>query len=179
MPHSRSRTAITLVSALAIPMLAITVLFPGVASAGSKPKPVSGACTHLAGNASQTSGPQVPTLTGCSPAPNATSPGTFTFPFASSGTSVIHWANGATTTFTFSSKQTLPTKVKKNVTVPNPKFHCPSGDITQAALKGKIPKTGNGSLPSGDTGLKGSVKATVCVTATLDISLLAGTSFTL
>jgi hypothetical protein len=172
------RTHIALV--IGVPLLVATVALPGTALAKTKAPPaVSGLCTHLAGNAGSTSGPEVPTLTGCSPVPNAGAPGTFTFPFAASGTSVIHWANGATTSFTFKSKTTLPTKTKKGATVPNPKFHCPAGNTIEAALKGKIPKTGNGSLPSGDTGLKGSVKATVCVTAAFQLSLLPGTTFTL
>jgi hypothetical protein len=61
----------------------------------------------------------------------------------------------------------------------NPKFHCPSGDTVQAALKGKIPKNGNSGLPAGDTGLLGSVKATVCVDSAFNVSLLAGTTFAL
>jgi hypothetical protein len=177
MKLSRPRYALTLVSALAIPMLAVTVLFPGAASAGSKPKAVKGTCTSLSGNAGISTGPGSPMLSGCSPAPNAPGTGGFTFPFASSGTSVIHWSNGSTTTFSFSTKLTSPTKTKKGATVPNPKFHCASGDVTQAALKGKI--TGNGSLPAGDTGLKGNIKATVCVTPTFNISLLPGTSWAL
>ena len=179
MKLSRSRHALTLVSAVAIPMLAVSVLFPGAASAGSKPKAVTGSCTGLNGNAGTMTGPGSPMLTGCSPSPNAPGTGSFTFPFAASGTSIIHWSNGATTTFSYKTKLTLPTKTKKGATVANPKFHCPAGDETEAALKGKIPKTGNGSLPAGDTGLKGSIKATVCVTPTLQISLLAGTSWTL
>src|ERR1700722_4225211 len=169
MHQSRSRTVITLVSALAIPLLAVTVVLPGVASA-SKPKAVKGVCTHLSGNAAISSGPGAPSLSGRAPPPNAPGTGSFTFPFASSGTSVIHWSNGSTTTFTFSTKLTAPTKTHKNEQVPNPKFHCPSGDLTQAALKGKVKS--NGSLPAGDTGLKGSIKATVCVDSATNISLL-------
>jgi len=177
MHRSRSRYALTVVSALAIPMLAVTVLFPGAASAGSKPKATKGVCTHLSGNAAT---PGSPTITGCTPIPNADGTGTFTFPFASSGTTTITWANGATTKFTFTSKTTAPTKTKKGATVPNPKFKCPAGDTVEAALKGKIPNSGgNGNLPVGDTGLKGSVKATVCVSATFNVSLLAGTTFAL
>src|SRR5450631_2816919 len=131
MHRSRSRSVVTLVSALAIPMLAITVLLPGVASAGSTQKAVKGSCTHLAGNAATTSGPGQPTLTGCSPSPNLPGTATFTFPFANSGTTTVHWSNGSTTTFSFSTKLTLPTKVKKGATVPNPKFKCPSGDVTE------------------------------------------------
>jgi hypothetical protein len=171
------RTHIALV--LGVPLAVATVALPGTALASKGPPAVAGACTHLAGNAGQTTGPEVPTLTGCSPTPNADAPGTFTFPFAASGTSVIHWANGSTTSFSFKSKTTLPTKTKKGATVPNPKFHCPAGNTIEAALKGKIPKTGNAGLPTGDTGLKGSVKATVCVTATFQLSLLPGTNFTL
>jgi hypothetical protein len=171
------RTHIALV--FGVPLLFATIALPGTALASSGPKAVSGLCTHLVGNAGDSSGPDVPTLSGCSPVPNADGPGTFSFPFAASGTSVIHWANGATTSFTFKSKTTAPTKVKKGATVPNPKFHCPAGNTIEAALKGKIPKTGNGGLPSGDSGLKGAVKATVCVTAAFQVSLLAGTTFTL
>ena len=171
------RTHIALV--FGVPLAVATVALPGTALASKGPKAVAGVCTHLAGNAGDKTGPDVPTLTGCSPAPNADAPGTFTFPFAASGTSVIHWANGATTSFTFKSKTTLPTKTKKGATVPNRKFHCPAGNTIEAALKGKIPKTGNAGLPTGDTGLKGAVKATVCVTATFQLSLLPGTHFTL
>jgi len=167
------RSARALVAAAAVPVLVVAVMLPGTASAG-KPKALKGTCTSLSGNAL---GTPIPTLNGCSPTPNADSPGTFTFPFASSGTSVIHWANGSSSTFSFSSKTTLPTKVKKGATVPNSKFHCPSGDQVEAALKGKI--TGNSGLPSGDTGMTGPVKATVCVAANYDLSLLAGTSFSL
>jgi hypothetical protein len=179
MKLSRARYALTLVSAVAIPMLAVTVLFPGAASA-SKPKAVKGLCTGLNGNAGIMTGPGSPMLTGCSPAPNAPGTGSFTFPFAASGTSTIHWSNGSTTKFSYTTKLTTPTKSKKGVMVANSKFHCPSGDVTEAALKGKIPNSGgNGSLPAGDTGLKGSIKATVCVTAGFQISLLAGTTWAL
>ncbi len=178
MQQSRARHVVTLVSALALPMLAVTILLPGAASATSRPKAVKGACTHLTGNYTITSGPGSPTLSGCSPSPNAPGTGTFTFPAATSGTTTIHWSNGSTTKFTFSTKITLPDKTKKGVSVPNSKFHCPSGDQLEAALKGKIPNSGgNANLPSGDTGLKGSVKATVCVTATNQISLLANTTW--
>ncbi len=180
MPRSRSRTALTLVSTLAVPVLAIAVLFPGAASATHRPKPTKGTCTHLSGNAGI---PGSPTLTGCSPSPNAPGTGTFTFPFAPTGTSTIHWANGSSTSFTFSSKVILPTKSKKvhgvSTQVANPKFHCHASDQLQAALKGKIPTTGNHNLPAGDTGLKGSVKATICVSTTFDVTLLAGTTFAL
>jgi hypothetical protein len=48
------------------------------------------------------------------------------------------------------------------------------------ALKGKIPNSGgNTGLPAGDTGLKGSVKATICVTSTENVNLLPGTVFAL
>ena len=178
MQDSRARHVVTLVSALAIPMLAVAILIPGAASA-TTPKAVAGSCTHLSGSALVSSGPGGPSLSGCSPSPNAPGTGTFTFPFAPSGTATIHWSNGATTSFTFKAKVTSSTKLKKGVAVANPKFHCPAGDSVESALKGKIPKTGNGSLPSGDTGLKGAVKATVCLSATDNLSLLPNTTFSL
>ena len=180
MQHSRARHVVTLVSALAIPMLAVTILLPGAASATAKPKAVKGTCTHLSGNFTIVTGPGSPELSGCSPSPNTPSTGTFTFPAATSGNTTIHWSNGSSTKFSFTTKLTLPTKTKKGASVPNSKFHCPSGDQIEAALKGKIPNSGgNAGLPTGDTGLKGSVKATVCVTETDQISLLSGTTFAL
>jgi hypothetical protein len=180
MQQSRARHVVTLVSALAIPMLAVTILIPGAASATPKPKAVKGTCTHLAGNFTVTSGSMAPKLSGCSPSPNAPGTGTFTFPAATSGNTTIHWSNGSSTKFSFTTKLTLPTKMKKGASVANSKFHCPSGDQIEAALKGKIPNSGgNANLPTGDTGLKGAVKATVCVSATDQISLLSGTTFAL
>ena len=158
-----------------VAVLALTLAVPGTASAGKKPKAVKGMCTSLSGNAVTQSPP--PTINGCSPVPNATAPGTFTFPFAASGNVTIHWANGATTTFSYTSKTVSPTKVKKGKTVHNNKFHCPANDQIEAFLKGKV--TGNGSLPAGDTGLKAAVKATVCVDANYNVSLLGGTSMAL
>jgi len=155
-------------------MLVVAVLAPG-ASASSKPKPVKGSCSTLSGNATGTV-----SVGGCTPSPNA--PGTGVFHFAAaatSGTSSISWSNGSTTTFSFSTKETLPTKTKKGATVPNPKFHCASGDIIEVALHGAIPGNGNSGLPAGDTGLKGSIKGTICVTSTEDLSLLPGTSLAL
>src|ERR1700722_9493120 len=142
MQQSRARHVVTLVSALAIPMLAVTILIPGAASATSKPKAVKGTCTHLSGNFTITSGPGSPALSGCSPSPNAPGTANFTFPASETGTATIHWANGSSTKFTFSTKLTLPTKTKKGATVANSKFHCPSGDQFEAALKGKIPNSG-------------------------------------
>jgi hypothetical protein len=164
-----------LVSALTVPALAIAMLAPGVASARTpKPKAVKGLCTALSGNALSTV-----TVSGCSPAPNAPGTGSFVFSAATSGTSSITWSNGSKTTFTYKTKLTSPTKTKKGAQVANPKFHCPSGDIIEVALKGKIPKTGNSNLPAGDTGLKGAVKGTICVTNTENVSLLPGTTLAL
>jgi hypothetical protein len=165
-----------LVSALTVPALAVAMLVPGVASAKTpKPKPVKGLCTALSGNALATV-----TVSGCSPAPNAPGNGSFVFNgAATSGTSSITWSNGAKTTFTYKTKLTSPTKTKKGAQVANPKFHCPSGDIIQVALKGKIPKTGNSNLPAGDSGLKGAVKGTICVTNTENVTLLPGTTLAL
>jgi len=160
-------------TALAVPTLVAAVALPATAWAGSKPKPVKATCTALSGNAVT---PPV-TISGCSPAPNAPGSGTFTFPFAASGSSTITWSNGATTSFSFSTKEIDPTKTTSKGTVANKKFKCPAGDTVQADLKGKV--TGNGSLPAGDTGLKGSVKGTICVDASFDVSLLAGTIFKL
>ena len=170
--------------AIAVPMLAIAVLIPSAASAASKPKPAKGQCTSLTGTFTVMSGPGSPTLNGCSPAPNATGPASFTFTGATSGTSTIHFANGAVLKFSFTAKvvgETKP-KTKKGVTtqVPNGKYHCPAvagnnGD--QAALKGSIVSQ---TLPTGDTGLKGKIKATVCVNGnTGAIKLLPGSVFAL
>ena len=114
------------------------------------------------------------------PSPNAPGNGVFHFSSgATAGSSSISWYNGSTTTFSFSTKETLPNKTKKGATVANPKFHCASGDIIQVALKGKIPNNGNSGLPAGDTGLKGSVKGTICVTSAENLSLLPETSLAL
>ncbi len=175
MQRTRSTRFVTLVSLLSIPVLVIAVLAPGVASATAKPKAVKGSCTALSGNVTG-----VVSVTGCSPSPNAPGTGTFNFTGATSGTSSISWSNGSKTSFTFNTKQTLPTKTHKGATVPNPKFHCPAGDIIEVALKGKIPNNGgNTGLPAPDTGLKGAVKATICVDSVENLSLLAGTSFAL
>jgi len=157
--------------ALVAPTLVAAVALPAAAWAASKPKPEKATCTRLSGNAVH---PPV-TISGCAPAPNAPGSGTFTFPFATSGTSTITWANGGKTTFSFSTKEIEPTKSTSKGTVPNKKFKCPAGDSLEAQLKGKV--TGNSSLPAGDTGLKGSVKAFVCVTSTFNVSLVPGTIF--
>lgn len=175
MHRVRSRHLVTFVSVIAVPTLAAAVLLPGVALAAKGPPTVSGSCTTLSGNAL---GTPTPMISGCSGISGVTS-GTFVFPFAASGSTTITFNNGGQTTFNFSSKTVLPTKTKKGATVPNPKFHCPSGDQVQAALKGKIPKTGNTGFGSTVGGFKGAVKATVCVDAAYNLSLLAGTSFSL
>jgi len=170
-----STRLVTLLSLLSVPVLVVAVLAPGVASATAKPKALKGSCTGLSGNVTGTV-----SVTGCSPSPSAPGTGVFIFTGATSGTSSIDWSNGSKTSFTFNTTQTLPTKTHKGATVPNPKFHCPSGDIIEVALKGKIPNSGgNTGLPANDTGLKGAVKATICVSGTEDLSLLAGTSFAL
>jgi len=175
MQRTRSTHLVTLVSLLSIPVLIVAVLAPGVASATAKPKALTGSCTGLSGNATGTV-----SVIGCSPSPNAPGTGTFNFTGATSGTSSISWSNGSKTSFTFNTKQTLPTKTHKGASVPNPKFHCPAGDIIEVALKGKIPNSGgNTGLPTGDTGLKGAVKATICLDSAENLSLLAGTSFAL
>jgi hypothetical protein len=175
MQRSRSARLLALASALTIPMLVVAVLVPGVASAKTaKPKPVKGSCSTLSGNVAGTV-----TVSGCTPSPNAPGTGVFHFTGATSGTSSISWSNGSTTTFSFTTKLTDPDKTKKGVSVHNPKFHCAATDLIQVALKGKIPTTGNTGLPSGDTGLKGSIKATICVTSTENLSLLPGTSMAL
>ena len=182
---SRRRPARFVVAALSVPLVAAAVLVPSLtASAGSKPKPVKGACTHLSGNFG---GTPVPTLSGCSPSPNAPGTGTFTFPMGgqTSGTSVIHWAGGATTTFFFTTKTVTSsvTKTKKGVasTVANPKYHCPNYGLSsgiQASLKANI--TAQHLVPASDTGLKGKIKATVCVNLNNgNIVLLPGSTFAL
>ncbi len=183
MQRSRLRHIVMTVSVIAAPTLLATVLLPGTATAGN-PGPVAttGVCTALSGNGAVTSGPGVPTLSGCTPSPNADGTGTFTFParfpfvITIPFSVTITWANGATTTFTFKSIK-APNAVKRNGK-PNPKFLCPFYD-SQLFLKGTIPKTGNGNLPRGDAGLKGTVKATFCVDGSDNVSLLAGTQFTL
>jgi hypothetical protein len=174
--HRSRSTYLGLISALTIPALALAVLVPGVASAKTpKPKPVKGSCATLSGNVAGTV-----SVSRCSPSPNAPGTGTFNFTGSTSGTSSISWSNGSKTFFTFSTKETQPTKTKKGKTVANSKFHCAAGDIIEVALKGKIPNSGgNTGLPTGDTGLKGSVKATICVTAAENVSLLPGTVFAL
>ena len=180
------RHARLIAGAIAVPVLALFVLVPGVASAKtSVPKPVKGQCAHLTGNAAVSSGPGSPMLSTCSPAPNATGTAPFTFvPGASTGSSTVNWPNGAKLHFSFTVKQTLPTKGKKvhGVTenVPNPKYHCGDPNGFEIALKGKIAKVGgNTNLPAGDSGLKGSVKADICVSSSLDLRLDTGTVFAL
>lgn len=175
MHRSTSSRLVVLFSALSVPVLVAAVLVPGVASATPTPKAVKGSCSTLSGNVSGTV-----SVSGCSPSPNVPGTGRFIFTGATSGTSSIDWSNGSKTSFTFTTKQTLPTKTKKGAQVANSKFHCAAGDIIEVALKGKIPNSGgNTSLPTGDTGLKGSVKATICVSSADNLSLLPGTSFAL
>ena len=179
MGRSRSRRVLTVLSIIAAPTLAAAVVLPGVALAKGPPT-TKGSCSSLSGNAAISAGPGEPTISGCTGIPGTTS-GTFAFPFASMGSATITWnaPSGAKTVFSFKSKTTLPTKTKKGVSVPNPKFHCPPADTVEAALKGKIAKTGNSGFGTTVGGFKGAVKATVCVDSSFNISLLAGTSFTL
>jgi len=161
-----------LVATTAVPVLVVALVAPGVASA-STPKAVKGSCTSLSGDAKQKTGPDEPTLRGCTPSPNADGSGTFQFlAGATSGSSMITWSNGATTTFSFKTKVLYYNEVKKGAIVINPKFRCPPDDLAEAILKGKV--TGNGDLPSGDTGLTGAVKATVCVDGSENLTLLSG-----
>lgn len=177
MPIRPFKSARLMVASAAVPLLVLAIAMPGTASAGAKPKPVKGDCTSLSGNYSTNTPP--PTLNGCSPSPEAVGPATFTFPAATSGTSTIHWPNGSTTSFTFSSKVILATATKKGKTEVNSKDHCPgaSSGTFEVELKGKI--SANTNLPSGDTGLKGSAKADVCVATSGDISLVPGSEFAL
>ncbi len=171
MKRSRTTQVIRLVSALAVPALVGALLLPGVASAKTPKGAVKGDCTSLSGNIDTTVH-----IAGCSPAAAGSSGGLFNFSSgAASGSSSIAWSDGALTTFSFGGKEVEPTKVKKGETVANPKFTCPAGDLIQFDLKGKVQS--DTSLPAGDTGYKGPVKATVCVDQSDNVSLKAGTLF--
>jgi hypothetical protein len=176
MKRSRTTQVIRVVSALAVPALVGVLALPGVASASALiPKGAAkGSCTSLSGNIDTTVN-----IAGCSPAAAGSSGGVFNFSANStSGSSSISWSSGAVTTFSFGGKQVEPTKTnKKGVTSANKKFTCPTGDLIQFDLKGKV-KSDTG-LSGGNLGFKGAVKATVCVDQSDDVSLKAGTLFTL
>ena len=178
----RHRRSIRLAAAgLVLPALAVAFLIPGsAASAGSKPKPVKGSCSSMSGTVATTI-----TLSGCTPSPEVTPTGTFSgFGQGNTdGAATLTWTNGNVTHIHYKAKgatQTV-TKTKKGVTstVPNPKYHCPNyadQQGIQAVVKAKI----TSQVEAQGTGLKGSVKATVCLDGlTGPISLRPGTVFAL
>ncbi len=113
-------------------------------------------------------------LTGCSPAPNAATPGTIPtgadFP-RGAGAATVTWANGATTTFTYTGVAVphFVTSRRERIVVSN-KWRCP-GDPGQIDLTGAV--NGNANLPARDGGLKGRVKATFCTNIESDAPLMA------
>jgi hypothetical protein len=80
--------------------------------------------------------------------------------FGGKGEATVTWANGSTTTFTYTAVS-VPLFVisRGGARVVNKKWRC-TGQASQSDLTGAI--MGNANLPVGDGGLKGRVKATIC-----------------
>ena len=151
--------------ALAVPLALVAVLaLPGLANAKGAPKPKPASCTSLSGNTNTTV-----SLGGCTnggPVNETGGSGTFTT-FSlnpAGGANTVTWANGAVTHF-----NDTPTVEKKDKCVGAP-------TTIEAKLSGTV--TSNGSLPSGDPGLKNPVKGFVCATPSgtgFSVHLLKGT----
>ena len=163
------RSRLFVLATLAVPALVAGLVLPSAAYAkGPKtPKPVRVTCTHLSGNVATTIN-----ISGCNE-PIATG-GSGTFPGGSLGTSgnaTVTWNGTGTTTFSYTS--TIPTK-----------SHCPADSTnpghqqTEAILHGVV-RSNTETSPSTDGGVKAAVTAKICVTSTLDLSLLPPKPFKL
>jgi hypothetical protein len=119
-------------------------------------------CTDLSGNAANPANP--PTLTGCSQGAPAGSAGNLPVGgLAQSGRTVVTWSSGATISFQYTT--TVP-QGKGDLCAADPTS--PGNKETEVVLRGTLLAPGSGM-----------VRAKVCVTSTLDVSLLPGTSFKL
>ena len=125
------------------------------------PKPVKIACTALSGNAASSANP--PTISGCNHS-NVTG-GSGVFPaggLGASGATTVSWQSGGSTSIQYSS--TVP-QSKGDKCGPDPTS--PGNKETEVILHGSV-------QPPGSGGVKGAVRARICLTSTLDMSLLSG-----
>ena len=151
-----------MLSGLAVPALVAGLVIPSVAYAkGPGPKPVKVTCTTLSGNVSNV--PTPPTISGCN-MPTATGgSGTFSGFTGQSGSLTITWNGTGSTTANYSA------------TIPQSKGNkCPTGQ-TEAILHGSV--TGNTPTGTGNAGVKGSLRAKVCLDSGGNLSLLQGQQF--
>ena len=124
----------------------------------SRSKQVTVVCTTVTGTVSGAL-----TLGGCNK-PAATG-GSGTIPgsvLRTSGSATVTWNGTGQTTFLFSSTTSTVKRDK-------------CGDGTEVVVRGSV--TGNRSISAGNPGVKGAVRAKVCLDSGLNTSLLAGRSF--
>ncbi|HXY27261.1 MAG TPA: hypothetical protein VEH82_03195 [Acidimicrobiales bacterium] len=136
---------------------------PGAASTSTAPGPqkVSVMCTTVTGNLESAI-----TLGSCSQL--GVTGGSGTFPgslLAGSGSGTVTWNGTGTTSFVYVVSHP-----------PSQRRKCPEGD-TETTLRGSV--TGNSPVGVGNVGVKGPLRAKVCVDPRLDVSLLAGRAFQL
>lgn len=131
------------------------------ASTAPAPLKVPAICTVVSGNLSSTI-----TLSACSQL-QATG-GSGTFPGAvltGSGSATITWNGTGATTFVHVSSHPASQRRK-----------CPGTD-TETTLRGSV--TANSPLGAGNAGIRGAIRAKLCVDPALNVSLLAGRAFQL
>ncbi len=120
------------------------------------------ACTSLSGNAADGANP--PTLDGCSQVADTGGSGVLSGGgLAQAGNTTVTWRAGGTISFRYTS--TVP-QAKGDQCPADPTS--PGNKETEVVLRGSALSPGNGSL-----------RAKVCITSTLDVTLLPGTSFKL
>jgi hypothetical protein len=153
-------------STLVIPLVVGTTLAPADAQDHPGLRPAKVVCTTLSGNDASSTNP--PTISGCN-RPNVTG-GSGTFPpggLDASGTTSVTWRAGGRTFIQYSS--TVP-QSRGDKCGPDPTK--PGDQRTEAILHGTV-------QPQGSGGVHGALRAKICVTSTLDMSLLPGQSFKL
>jgi len=132
----------------------ITTTTPG-------PIKVQAICTTVAGNLT---GSLV--LGSCSQTPVTGGSGTLPASvLTGAGSATISWTGGGTTTFVYTSSHPASQRRK-----------CPEGDM-ERTLRGSV--TGNATVGRDDPGIKGPVRAKLCVDPKLDVRLAPGRAFQL
>jgi len=130
-------------------------------STAPAPLKVAAICTVVRGNLSSTI-----TVSACSQLQATGGSGTFAGTvLAGSGSATITWSGAGTTTFVYVSSHPASQRSK-----------CPAAD-TETTLRGSV--TANSPLGAGNAGIRGSIRAKLCIDPALNVSLLAGRAFQL